>query len=312
MSERTFQNGMGFLPGLSITLSNMTTNVPASTLPAWAANVQYALNEEVIDASRVIWRSMTANNLGNDPATTSGKWQNRGVENRLRAFDRSLGSYVENDDLIEWVIKPGQVVTDVMLLGVVAHTVSVTMTDPTDGMVFDSGDVFMLRPSGNSHWGYFFAPIERESKVHITDLPAYTQATITIRIRNPGSKARCAEAFVGRAVWLGGTRWRPSIGFDDWSLKKRDEWGGWKAEPGAYSDRLKLQVLVRGTDYERVRNQLVRYRATPVVWIGSRGINALTTCGYVTGFEQILMAHGFSDCNLTIEGLENDELHATT
>lgn len=307
-----FTKGMGFLPPIAVTLSNMTTNVAPSELAPWMVNKTYALGDEIIDDTGLIWRSLVAGNTGNAPATSEGKWQRRGVENRLRMFDASLGSYTEADDLIEVQIKPGCIVTDIELLGIQAHTVQVLMRDPVDGDVFDSGVQLMLKPSGNSHWNYFFAPIARERKLSFTGLPAYTQATITIRISNRGAKARCAEAVIGRAVWLGNTQWRPSISFDDWSLKKRDDWGGWMAEPGAYSDRLKLQVLVHGTQYERVRNEILAYRARPVVWIGARGYGVLTTYGYITGFDQVLVAHGFSDCNLTIEGLEDDELHATT
>jgi hypothetical protein len=296
--------GMGFLPPMAITPDNMTTNVPASTLAPWSATVQYALNEEVIDAQRVIWRSMMANNLGNDPATTAGKWQSRGVENRLRMFDTSLGSVTEHDDMIEIVVAPGRVVTDVMLMGVQAYDVQLVVTDPVHGVLKDTGSLLMLKPSGGSHWGYFFHPIERETKLHISGLPAYTQATVTIRIRNPGAKARCGECVIGRSVWLGDTYWRPSIGFDDWGQKGRDDWGGWKVNPGAYSDRMELQVLVRGTQYERTRELILPYRSRPVVWFGARGVKALTSYGYVMSFKQVLVARGFSDCNLAIEGLE--------
>ena len=305
MSADDFTYGMGFLPPMAITSANMTTNVPASTLGPYVPATSYALNAEIMDpATRIIWRSMLAGNQGNDPLTTTGKWQNRGVENRLRMFDSSLGTTTENPDLIECVVTPGKVVTDVWLMVPASHTVQVLMNDPVEGLVFDSEEVLMLRPSGNSHWGYFFHPIERETKVHISGMPAYTQATITIRIRNPGAVAKCTEAVMGRSVWLGHTQWRPSISFDDWSQKTRDEWGGWVANQGAYSDRLKLQVLVRGTQYERTRNLILPYRAKPVVWFGARGFNVMTTYGYVTGFEQVLVTHGISDCNMTIEGLE--------
>ena len=305
MSTDDFTYGMGFLPPMAITSANMTTNVPASSLGPYVAATSYALNAEIMDpATRIIWRSMLAGNQGNDPLTTTGKWQNRGVENRLRMFDTSLGTTTENPDLIECVVTPGKVVTDVWLMVPASHTVQVLMNDPVEGLVFDSKEILMLRPSGNSHWGYFFHPIERETKVHISGLPAYTQATITIRIRNPGAVAKCTAAVMGRALWLGHTQWRPSISFDDWSQKTRDEWGGWVASQGAYSDRLKLQVLVRGTQYERTRNLILPYRAKPVVWFGARGFNVMTTYGYVTGFEQVLVSHGISDCNMTIEGLE--------
>ena len=296
--------GMGFLPPMAVTLANMTTNVAASALLAWNADTTYALNAEVIDSDRVIWRSMLDGNVGHDPATTTGKWQNRGVENRLRMFDASLGTSTENADLIDITITPGRVVTDVQFMDLEAYSVQVTMTDPVNGDLFDSGEVLMLRPSGNSHWGYFFNPIERDSKLLISGLPAYTGATLRVRIRNPGGTARCAEMVVGRSIWLGNTQWRPSIGFDDWGQKSRDPWGGWKVNAGAFSDRLKLQVLVEGTQYERTRDLIVPYRHKPVVWFGARGYGVLTTYGYITGFEQVLVTHGVSDCNMTIEGLE--------
>ena len=303
-NDAGYTRGMGFLPPLAVTPANMISNVPASTLLPWSAATTYAEKAEVIDPTTgVIYMSLTAGNL-NKPLTDATKWQPRGVEERLRMFDSSLGSVTENDELIEVVITPGRVVTDVVLIDVQAHTVQVVMTDPVEGVVRDTGEVLMLRPSGNSHWGYFFHPIERETKLHVSGLPAYTQATVTIRIKNPGGKARCAEAVIGRAIWLGNTQWRPSIGFDDWGLKKRDAWGGWMVEKGATSDRLKLQVQIEGTQYGRTRDLIRQHSSKPVVWFGARGYNVLTTLGYITSFEQVLVSHGISDCNMTIEGLE--------
>ncbi len=302
-SSDGFTLGMGFVPPITITLDNMVSNVAATALAAWNSGTSYAEGAQV-SYGGAEYQSTAAANVGNVPSSTPTKWTKINVDPRLRMFDQSLGTFSERDDLIEAAITPNQVVTDLLLVGVQAHQVQVLMNDPIDGLVFDSDDVLMLRPSGNSHWGYFFHPIERETKLHISGLPAYTQATLTIRIKNPGAKARCVEAIVGRAIWLGDTRWRPTISFDDWSLKERDAWGGWKAEAGAYSDRLELQVLVRGTQYERTKSLIVPYRTKPVAWIGARGINALTAVGYVTSFKQVMVAHGQSDCQLTIEGLE--------
>lgn len=304
-TQGNYTRGMGFIPPMPITLANMTTNVAASTLAAWVAGTSYALGAEIMDpATRIIWRSLVDANQGNNPLTTTGKWQARGVENRLRMFDASMGSVTENPDVISIAITPGRVVTDLWLANVRAQSVYVSVTDPTDGLVFGPVEVSMLRPSGNSHWGYFFTPIEFKSRLLISGLPAYTRAVITIEIRNPGSIARCGELVLGRAVWLGNTRWRPSFGFDDWSEKKRDDWGGWLVTEGAYSDRMKLEVQVEGTAYERTREQIIPYRAKPVVWMGARGFDALTTYGYITAFDQVLPGHGFSDCSMTIEGLE--------
>lgn len=305
MSASGYTSGMGFLPPMRITLDNMVTSVAASTLAAWSADTTYALNEEIIDTDRIVWRSMLDGNLGNDPSTTTGKWQNRGVENRLAMFDGSLGTATQDDDEIVVTVTPARVVTDLQLLGVRGYDVQVTMTDPVHGPLYDSGAIVMLRPSGLSHWGYFFNPIEFEPRLLISGLPAFTNASITVRIRNPGAQVRCAEMILGRSVWLGDTYWRPSIGYDEWGTKERDPWGGWKVSPtGTYSDRMQLQVLVRGTAYERTRELILPYRRTPVLWMGARGINALTIYGYITRFEQILTSHGNSDCALTIEGLE--------
>ena len=307
--DNTYTRGMGYILPIPLSLANMTTNVAASTLSAWNAATSYALDAEVIDPiTRIIYRSLAAANQGNDPLTVSTKWQARGVENRLRLCDTSMGSVTEYADLIRLDITPGRVVTDLALFGVRAQSVVVTITDPTDGVVFGPKTFSMLRPSGNSHWGYFFHPLEFKSRLLISGLPAYTRAVITVEIKNPGGMVRCAELVAGRSVWLGNTKWRPSIGFDEWSEKERDAWGGWKvAAGGAYSDRMKLEVLVNSLAYERTREQIIAVRAKPVVWIGARGFDALTTYGYIMAFEQLLAAHGISDCSMTINGLETTE-----
>ena len=308
MNQSTYTRGMGFIPPMPISLANMQTNVAASTLQPWNAATSYALDAEVIDpTSRIIYRSLVAANQGNDPLKTPSKWQPRGVENRLRMVDASMGSFTENPESIIVTITPERVVTDLALLGVRARFITLTVTDPVDGVLVPATTVSMQRPSGNSHWGYFFSPIEFKSRLLISGLPAYSRAQIKVEIHNPGATARCAELVLGRSIWLGNTKWRPSLGFDDFSEKTRDDWGGWKVTEGAYSDRLKLEVLVQSTAYERTREQVIAVRAKPVVWIGSRGIDALATYGYVTAFEQVLASHGYSDCTLTIEGLETRE-----
>ncbi len=300
-----YTKGMGFVPPMSITLSNMVSNVPASTLLPWAVGTSYPLDAEIIDPlTGMIYRSLLSGNVGNDPLTAAGKWQERGVENRLRMFDGSLKSGTEHDDLIEVVITPGRVVTDLQLMGVVGDEVQVLMNHPVDGLVFDSTVIKMLKPSGNSHWGYFFTPLESRTTIYFWPLPAYVGATLTIRILRPGRKARCDEVILGRSIWLGNTQWRPSLGFDDWSQKKRDAWGGWTVEEGDYSDRMKLQVLVEGKDYGRTKAQIVPYRSKRVLWIGARGVDGLTVLGYITSFDLVPFAVGNSDCSMTIEGLE--------
>lgn len=313
--SQTMSSSMGFIEPLALGLDRISTNVPASDLSAWAAGTTYALHDEIIDSSGYIWRSLDDTNTGHDPAQSPDKWQRREAENRLRMFDGHLGQATQNPDAIIVTLTPGRVVTDLWLTGLQAAWVHVQMWVPAaDGagpneLVYDSDIIHMLQPSGNSFWCYFFNPLKRQRKLHLGGLPAYVQARIEIAIHNPGSTAQCSECIAGRSTWLGDTRISPSWGFDDFGVKGRDEWGGWQITPGApFSERIKLQLLVRGTDYERVRDTILAQRSRPVVWLGAQGYQVLTVYGYVTSFEQVLFAHGYCDCNLTIEGLENHEL----
>lgn len=304
MNYETWNFGMGVVAPMPIGLGNMTTNVAASELAPYSASAVYYVGTEFMDPeTRLIWRSTADGNQGTPPTSHPAKWQSRGVENRLAMFDASLGTITERADVIEVVITPGRVVTDVALFGVRAQAVQVLVTDPHDGLVFDSGDISMIRPSGNSHWGYFFTPIEREDRVLISGLPAYTQAQITILIKAPGGTARCAECVVGRCVWLGDTRWRVALGYDNWGTKARDPWGGWRFGGGGNSDRMELQVLVHGTNYGRTKRVLMEHENKPVLWIGARGMPDFMTYGVITSFKQVIPGHGISDCQMTIEGL---------
>lgn len=315
MTAALQNSAMGFIEPLALGLEHISTNVPASDLPAWAAGTTYALGAEIIDSAGTIWRSLADANTGHRPEDSPEKWQRRAAENRLLMFDGHLGGATQNPDAIIVTLTPGRVVTDLWLTGLQAAWVHVQMWVPAadgtgpDELVYDSDVIHMLEPSGGSFWGYFFTPLKRRSKLHLGGLPAYVQARIVLTISNQGAIAKCRECIAGRSTWLGDTRISPSWGFDDWGDKGRDEWGGWQVNPGApFSERMKLQVLVRGTDYERVRNAILAQRRKPVVWLGGQGYDVLTVYGRATSFEQILFAHGYSDCNLTIEGMEDHEL----
>lgn len=304
MNFDDYTEGMGYVMLIDVDRTLMTTNVPASTLLPWNAGTTYALNAEVIDTTtRVVYRSMVAGNTGN-PTSDSTKWQDRGVENRYALVDGSLGTITSNPDLIEIVYPPGQVVSDVAFFNLKAHAVQVLMHQDAE-LLFDSEDVAAMKPSGNSHWGYFFEPLEGEDRLLVSGLPAYTQATLTIRIKAPGGIASCGVVAFGRMVWLGNTYWRPTISFDEWGEKSRDKWGGWMVTQDApYSDRMELQVLVEGQQYQRTKQRVLQVRGTPVVWVGALGMSSMMVYGYIESFRQIYVSLESSDCQMVIQGLE--------
>jgi len=115
----------------------VSSDVPETDYPEWAAGTTYADKDRVIKAHKV-WQGVGASNVGNDPETSPTKWQEVGATNRWKPFDRSVSSQVAQADSISYRIKPGQAVTSLCVLNIKGGTsIRVRVIDPAYGTVYD-------------------------------------------------------------------------------------------------------------------------------------------------------------------------------
>ncbi len=295
------------IPPLSITDSNLTSsNVAETDYSAWSGATTYALGDRVIVTTGVhkVYESLQAGNLNHSPTTSPTWWIEVSPTNRWKMFDTSNSSQTTNANSIVVTITPGKVINSVSLLGLVATSVTIKLTDPIDGVVYNKTTSLNNNGNINNWYNYFFDPIVRKTSVVATDLPAYGSAVLEITITNTGSTAACSVCVVGAVRYIGeGINLGASVGIQDYSVKQKDDFGNYKLVQRSHSKRAKFSMAVLNTQIDALQDLLVELRTTPCMWIGDDNYTCTVVYGYYKDFDIVISYHLVSDCNLEIEGL---------
>jgi len=140
-------------------------HAPASS-PTWWAQVgevysehdlvtSWALGAIVqVAATHQVYESLAAANLGN-PVTDTTKWQPRGYTNRWKMFDTRNDTQTLNADAIIIDLTPAQIANGLYIAGMEADSVTVTVTDPVEGVVYSVTSSMILSNSGGSFFNWF-------------------------------------------------------------------------------------------------------------------------------------------------------------
>lgn len=287
----------------------LSSNVPEADYAAWAAGTTYGLGALVIKtATHTVYRSLQAGNVGHDPVAEADPanpvyWQVYSATNRWRMFDDLVNAQTSNPASVAVTLVPTDRVDSVVLLNVSASTVQITMTDATDGVVFDQ-TYDMVSASGIQDWyGYFFEPIVRKSELGVTGLPAYVGAQVGITASEPTGTAAVGECVVGLSRELGGTQYGARVGIRDYSVKSQDAFGNFSITQRAFSKRGSFTLEVPGSLVSELVKLLATYRATPIVYIGADSYDATIVYGFFKDFEVDIAYPDVSFCSIEIEGL---------
>jgi len=222
--------------------------------------------------------------------------------NRWKAFDAKVADQVSRTTDINYVLTPGAI-DAISLLNIDGTSVQITMTDPTDGVVYNQTIGLTSTENVIDGYTYCFEPILMRTELALFDLPPYPSALVSITITNTGGTAKLGELIVGRASRLGYTEYSPSIGIVDYSRKEVDTFGNYIVVQRAFSKRLSCDLFLDNAYVDFVARQLSLYRATPLVWIAADDFSSLIVYGYYRSFDVVIPYPTMSTCSLEIEGL---------
>jgi hypothetical protein len=235
-----------------------------------------------------------------DPPT----WLDLGFINPLRMFDNKLDSLTTGPSPLVINITPGMLVNGIALFNVNASTVQITYTDPTDGLVYDTGAISMLDNSGVQDWySFFFDPYLVKADLARVDLPAYIDGTVQITLDGAGADVAIGEVVLGTIYKIGDAQYGSSAGIIDFSRKEADQFGNFEIVPRRFSKRAEFDAVIPPAYGGSVQRTLARLRATPVVWIGSVDLEETIVYGYFREFDILLSNPAFSNVTITVEGL---------
>lgn len=284
------------------------SNIPETDYAEWSLATTYAIGDRVIKAAtHKVYESIQAGNLNHNPSTDSTTtpvwWVVVGSTNRWRMFDDSPSLQSSAATSIAVTLTPGERVNSIALMNISAASVQVTVTDPVDGVVYDT--LYDLSsPTGIDDWySYYFEPISRKTDLALTDLPPYVAADIDIVISEPGGTAAVGEVVIGLFRDLGDTRYGAQLGIQDYSVKQRDDWGNYTILERAFNRRGVFSVWMDASMVSTAHAILADLRATPVVYIGADDYDAAIIYGFFKDFSIDIAYSQASVCSIELEGL---------
>ena len=298
---------MRFIRPIEVTPAKLiSSNVAETDFAAWVSTATYTLGTKVILNHR-IYQALADVPAGVTPGAEvvdqdhPAKWQDLGATNRWRMFDEIVGTLTTNPGSVSVTIKPGAVVNSLALFNVQGESITVTMTDPVEGVVY-SNTISLIDTAVDNWYDWFFEEIESRTSVVVLDMPAYGTANITVTIESSGTAA-IGALVIGKLTVIGTAVYGSSVGIDDYSRKERDVFGNIIVTERAYSDTADFPVVVDTARVTKIKKMLTDIRAKPVVWVGEETYEATIIYGFFKSFDLVYSGPNVSDCQLSIEGL---------
>lgn len=284
-----------------------TTDVPENDYSAWLVGTTYAATDRVIVTTpniHNIYESVQGANTGNDPVTDDGTWWTRvSSTNRWKMFNDVVQEQTTQANIIDVSITPAVVTTAIAAINVDCATITVTMTDPLEGVVYDQ-TFSMTSYSGITNWyDYFFTAINRKKELSVLGLPPYASAVIDVTFNDTGETAKVGALVLGTSATIGDSQYGASFGIIDYSLKSVDAQGRTTVTAGTYSDEADIDVVIETGRFAEVKKILTDLRTTPSVWIAEDNTEGTIIYGYYREFDVLLTGPVVSMCTLSIEGL---------
>ena len=231
-------------------------------------------------------------------------WIDTGKINPLRLFDGKLDSLTTAPDRLLINITPLQLVTGIALFNVKAASIRVTMLDPVEGIVFDTGVISMIDNSGvNNWWSYYFSPYIEKSDFVSLSLPPYIDAMTQVTIEGGGGSVAVGEVVCGRVHNIGDTQFGSGVGILDFSEKEQDQFGNFNIVERKFSKRGEYDVKIPTNSVSGAQRILSKFRATPIVWVGDVNREETIIYGFYRSFDVVLSNPALSDTAISVEGL---------
>ena len=287
----------------------ISTNVPETDYAAWSSGTTYALGDRVIlTSTHKIYESLQAANTNKNPVTEPTWWIEVSPTNRWKAFDTSNSTqtaYPNNSPPnISYEFEIGEAVNVMALLNLTgATTITVTMDDPTYGIVYDETYDLSALPSFSSWWHWFFGSRSFNTSLVITDLPSFPDASISVSISGNTTLAVGVLMFGQQNQFSLGMKYGARIGIQDYSRKETNDFGDTVLVQRAFAKRATYEIFLDNSEVDQLQNYLTSIRAKPVLWIGTNLFESTTIFGFYKNFDILLSYTDHAECSLEIEGL---------
>ena len=227
----------------------------------------------------------------------------QGATNRFKAFDQTLDDPSEETTSLSFKLQFVDFVSQMAILRAVGSTVQVTVTDSTEGLVYDQTFSLIDDSEVIDAWTYSFNGFTQSDTLLIEDLPPYSNAEIEITIVSDVT-ASVGQIVVGRGDALAITLINSSSGIEDYSVKERDSFNRAIVKELPYSDTVDFVLKINQLRVGYVKRLLAKRRAKPTLYYMSGGAPyGLVAYGFYPGLNFTHSAPPMAEYTMEIEGL---------
>ena len=250
-----------------------------------------------------------------DPSTTDDPiigvnkkpptWVDAGATNRYSMFDDENGSQSFHTGDLDIEITPNELYNAIAGFNITGATnVSVVMTDPADGEVYNKQLSMIDNTMINDFYAYFFEPLVLIDRFVLLDLPPYQDAVLDVNFETGGAVGVGTIA-VGAQRDLGVTQYGTGWQALDFSIKDRDEFGRYKINKRRVSDLMDYDCYLPTSRFGFVKSTLKQLTTTPCVWVGNGddAQDGTAVFGYYRDSQINISNYVTTDMTLSIEGL---------
>ena len=301
---------MQIIKPVTVTNSILTSsNVAENDYAEWAVGTTYNVGGKVIviGTTHRVYESLVGSNLGNNPTTDDGtNWLVLGATNRWKAFDQKIGDPVTNTTTIQYNLSDSASnITSVALFGLKGISANVTVTDTTDGEVYNQTISLIDNRNIVDWYTYFFEEQVQKEQAQWLDIPPYVGSDVQVIVTdNVGDTAQLGQLVLGFLSNLGVTSYGTAISIEDFSRKETDAFGNFIVVERAFSQLADFDVQFETANARKIQRTLAALRATPVVYIGSEDTSYGTTIyGFYRRFDLTLDGPSLSFGAIEVEGL---------
>lgn len=300
---------MKFIRPTKITDAMLTSStVPETDHAEWAAGTNYTVGDKCIRTStHRIYERLIGGTTATPPESDATNWLDLGPTNRWALFDEKVGTVTTAANSMTYVLQAGRI-DSLALLN--ADAASVTVSLVVDSVEVYSASLDLIDNTSVGNWyQYFYEPFYRKEAVVLTglldaalvDVPPYGEGTLTITFTRTGGTVSCGMLVVGLLTEVGTTLTDVQVSIRDYSRKERDAFGNATIVERDYSRVMSAPVLIEGNRarVDFVVKELARYRATPVVIIGSETYGSTVFFGWFADWKVTLKNE--LGCTVTVE-----------
>jgi hypothetical protein len=287
-----------------VSTSGLITNAVDEVISPWLVGTTYSQGQQVIHL-KGIFESRIAGNVGNPPSagTTTTPWLYVKPVNSVAMFDQVSDTQTTAPELLSFSLQLATPINALAFLNTDAATISVSMTDPVEGLVYERTVNLSAVTGINNWWRWLYSPIDKKRDVVFLDLPLYANAVIAITINNPGSDAKCGVCVAGLVRQLGISEYGTSVGLIDYSKITEDDFGNRVVTKRGFAKRINVPVAIKRTDVDYAIRVLQDTRQLPMVWIAAEEYESTIIYGPYKTFEHVITTWGISKMQLEIQGL---------